>query len=73
MSIEKDNSTFHGVVEKDGKIVCEKCYGSKATSIMHLDGKDFFENHYQCECGNTISIRTKRTGEDAMYWEDDEQ
>lgn len=71
MRIEKNGSTFHGVIEKDGKICCEKCYSSKAKSTMHLDGKEFFENHYQCECGNCISVRTKRTGEDAMYWEDD--
>lgn len=27
---------------------------------MHIDGTDFYESTWQCECGNVIKVRTKR-------------
>jgi hypothetical protein len=71
MEITKGRSTYVGVKEVDGKIVCENC--SKAgpmKTTMHMDGAKFYTNVLQCECGNTVSITTKRSGMDAAHWGD---
>lgn len=43
------------------------CCGGLMKMIMHIDGKDFYEFQYQCECGNLISVCTEREEED--IWE----
>ena len=70
MKIERNGITFDGVKDVNGKLVCEKCGEVKLRMKMHLDGKDFFTNIYECVCGNTISKVEKRSPEDMAYWED---
>ena len=62
MIITKGDATYAGVIEKDGKIVCEKCGKAKVKFVSHMDAADWFANTYKCSCGNEISITTKRDG-----------
>lgn len=74
MTIIKGNSIYNGVVEWDEKIVCEKCFrADRCKIIMHLDGTKEYTTAYACECGNQISITTKRDGDDLMMWQDDDE
>jgi len=68
--IKRGNTTYDGVIEKDGKLVCQKCQKpeAKCKAVMHIDGKEFFSWQYECECGNGILVSTKRTGEDKRMW-----
>lgn len=71
MEIVKGNTTYDGFKEVDGKLVCENCgQSNKFKRTMHLDGKDFYTNVFQCKCGNTVSVISKRSKQDAMFWED---
>lgn len=70
MQIVKGNTTYDGVKEdENGNIVCEKCgQPDRVTMGMHLDGKDFYQTVYDCECGNMINATTKRTGLNKELW-----
>lgn len=60
---------YVGVVEKDGKYVCDKCGSDGISFVAHIDGKEFFANMYNCiKCGNPISVKSYRRGEDKAYW-----
>jgi len=58
--LTKGNTTFAGVAEKDGKLVCEKCGSPKVKLKIHIDMDDCFTNVYKCRCGNQISMTQKR-------------
>lgn len=69
MEITRGRSTYTGVKEVDGNIVCEKCGRSdKCKMVMHMDSKDFYSTTYQCDCGNMIGTRAKRSKEESAYW-----
>jgi hypothetical protein len=58
-------SIYSGVVLSDAGVpVCSNCKSkdSQATSDMHIDGNKWFLNTYKCDCGNGISVNTKRKG-----------
>ena len=42
------------------------CCGGLLQMTMHIDGTDFYESQYKCECGNCISIHTKIDEKDMM-------
>lgn len=67
-TIRKGKSTYEGFKEVDGKLVCEKCGGTTGRLISHIDGTDFYGSSYECECGNVLSVTSKRSKEDMMYW-----
>lgn len=68
--IEKNGTTYEGFKETNGNLVCENCGGNEGKMVMHLDGKTFYTSVFECKCGNRLSIKTKRIGENAAYWED---
>lgn len=41
-----------------------ECCGKNISMTSHIDGIDFYEYNYQCECGNQISVHTKRNEEE---------
>lgn len=43
------------------------CCGGIMKMIMHIDGIDFYEYQYKCECGNVITMHYKRDEEDIMW------
>jgi hypothetical protein len=64
-------SIYSGVVLSDAGVpVCSSCKDkeSTATRTMHLEGTDWYSNGYQCDCGNSISVSSKRKG---SYTEED--
>ena len=60
MIIKRGDVEFAGVVEKDGKLACEKCGGEEAKFRSHIDMEDCFINAYECRCGNVFSVTVKR-------------
>lgn len=64
------DTTYGGVILTNDKLTCSKCkkVEPKAKMVCHMDGTDFYSNVFQCECGNQITMTTKRSGEDAAFW-----
>jgi late competence protein required for DNA uptake (superfamily II DNA/RNA helicase) len=73
MEIKRGNSTYSGVIESNGKIVCEQCKNenAKCESTMHMDSTKWYSWTYECECGNAIVVKTDRDEEDMMWWGED--
>ena len=63
MRIEKGRmvveDTMDKLVEKEEGITCG-CENPQITMTMHIDGTDFYEYHYVCDCGNQIVVTRKR-------------
>lgn len=52
---------INGMVEQNGKAVCEKCRTESLHLLSHTDGTDFYINTYVCEhCGNVAAVKTWR-------------
>ena len=66
----KGDSEYYGIVEtEDGRLVCDVCGGNTMKTTMHMDYTDHFVNSGYCtDCKNPITISTKRSDEDKMYW-----
>lgn len=70
--ITKGDSEYYGIKESvSGDLVCDKCGGRTMKNTTHMDFSDRFVNDGYCpDCGNPISISTKRSKEDMAYWGD---
>lgn len=69
--IVRGNTTYFGIIEIDGKFACSGCntINPETNKTMHMDFNDRFDNSYSClKCGNCITVSTKRTGENLLYW-----
>ncbi len=51
-------------LEDSDDAVCDKCGASseKWRFVAHGDGAQFFQNTYNCECGQCITVKYKRSG-----------
>jgi len=49
-------------IHKKGKVIM--CCDKLVRMVSHIDGRDFYEYTYNCECGNVINAYTKRKKED---------
>lgn len=56
----RGKTVYTGVVEKDGKMCCEKCGGNKVKADTHIDAETYCIWSYKCRCGNKISATTER-------------
>jgi hypothetical protein len=67
MRIEKERmvveDTMDKLVEIEQGITCG-CEKPSLTMTMHLDGTDFYQSNYVCQCGNQISLVVERNPED---------
>lgn len=73
MEIKRNNSV---VVDEMDRLIEDKqgvrcgCKDPCLRITCHMDGTDFYQSVYKCECGNVITVTTKR--EKGGYWYDGE-
>ena len=69
MRIEKGDMTVSdtkdNLVETKDGITCG-CGNPRLRITCHIDGVDFYGYQYQCECGNSITMKCKR--EEGECW-----
>jgi hypothetical protein len=58
----KVTDTDDKIVETEHGISCG-CGNAILSLNTHIDGVDFYESIYSCQCGNSISVRVKREKE----------
>lgn len=68
--IKENRTTYTDTMDKihkdeNGRITC--C-GRNIMMVSHIDGIDFYDYNYQCECGNCINAHTKRDEYDKELW-----
>lgn len=69
MEIKKGRSIYNDTMNKIHKTDKGiECCGGLMKCVCHIDGAKFYINQYECECGNHISVETKRTKEYARWW-----
>lgn len=72
MQISKERMTVcdtnDNLVETEEGITCG-CENPRLKMVCYIDGTDFYGYQYSCACGNSISMKCKRSDEDAMYWQ----
>lgn len=63
------NDTQDKIVKKDnGDIICNcQPEGGLTRLVSHADGVDFYQNTYNCQCGNVITVRILRAKEDRWF------
>ena len=63
MTIEKGDMTVsdtnNNLIEAKDGITCG-CEKPSLTMACHIDGVDFYSYQYNCQCGNSITVRYKR-------------
>lgn len=63
MKIEKGNAIVEDTMDKlvdMGKGFTCGCENPQLAMTMHIDGTDFYQYNYVCECGNQISLVVRR-------------
>ena len=63
--------TMDKLVETEEGFTCG-CGNASFRMTMHLDGMDFYQYNYVCDCGNKITVFGKRKEFDNFWLDDDE-
>ena len=71
MKIKKERMTVEDTMDKlvelEQGITCG-CDNPGLQMTMHLDGTDYYQSNYICECGNQICVVVERDKESMDLW-----